>query len=96
MQTRNSIRGFVRPLVRHARVLTLGLKTRKTRIHDAAIVIVCVWVCECVAGVVGGGVGVKLGVGCPCPPVRNDIVTPRHLFSIRIEFIRQRAYEGNI
>ena len=21
-----------------------------------------------------------LGVGCPCPPVRNDIVTPRHLF----------------
>ena len=22
----------------------------------------------------------RLGVGCPCPPVRNDIVTPRHLF----------------
>ena len=21
-----------------------------------------------------------LGFGCPCPPVRNDIVTPRHLF----------------
>ena len=21
----------------------------------------------------------RLGVGCPCPPVRNDIVTPRHL-----------------
>ena len=21
-----------------------------------------------------------MGVGCPCPPVRNDIVTPRHLF----------------
>ena len=21
-----------------------------------------------------------LGVGCPCSPVRNDIVTPRHLF----------------
>ena len=20
-----------------------------------------------------------MGVGCPCPPVRNDIVTPRHL-----------------
>ena len=25
-------------------------------------------------------VGVWLGVRCPCPPVRNDIVTPRHLF----------------
>ena len=22
-----------------------------------------------------------MGVGCPCPPVRNDIVTPRHLLS---------------
>ena len=42
--------------------------------------LLCVWVCECVAGVVGGGVGVRLRVGCPCPPVRNDIVTPRHLF----------------
>ena len=24
--------------------------------------------------------GVWMGVGCPCPPVRNDIVTPRHFF----------------
>ena len=62
--------------------ITLELKTRKTRIYDTAVVIVCVWVCECVAGVVGGGVGVRLGVGCPCPPVRNDIVTPRHLFKV--------------
>ena len=23
-----------------------------------------------------------MGVGCPCPPVRNDIVTPRHLFYV--------------
>ena len=22
-----------------------------------------------------------MGVGCPCPPIRNDNVTPRHLFS---------------
>ena len=22
-----------------------------------------------------------MGVDCPCPPVRNNIVTPRHLFS---------------
>ena len=29
---------------------------------------------------VGGVVGVRLGVGCLCPPVRKDIVTLRHLF----------------
>ena len=29
---------------------------------------------------VEGVVGMRLGVGCPCPPFRNDIVTPRHLF----------------
>ena len=23
-----------------------------------------------------------MGVACPCPPVRNDIVTPRHLFIV--------------
>ena len=28
---------------------------------------------------VSEGLGVWIGVGCPCPPVRNDIVTPRHL-----------------
>ena len=28
-----------------------------------------------------GWVRVWMGVGCPCPPVRNDIVTPRHLFT---------------
>ena len=28
-----------------------------------------------------GGHGVWMKVGCPCPPVRNDIVTPCHLFS---------------
>ena len=27
-----------------------------------------------------------MGVGCPCPPVRNDIVTPRHLFSVHFLF----------
>ena len=31
------------------------------------------------AKVVGGGVGMRLGVGCPCPIIRNDIVTPRRL-----------------
>ena len=30
----------------------------------------------------GMAVGVWMRVGCPCPPVRNDIVTPRHLFFV--------------
>ena len=30
-------------------------------------------------GGLGGALGVD-GVGCPCPPVRSNIVTPRHLF----------------
>ena len=32
----------------------------------------------------GGWVGrwMRMGVGCPCPPVRNDIVTLRHLFKM--------------
>ena len=25
-----------------------------------------------------------MAVGCPCPPVHNDIVTPRHLFKIHL------------
>ena len=32
---------------------------------------------------VSGGLVVWFGVGCPCPPVRNDIVTPRHLLKIK-------------
>ena len=36
---------------------------------------------------VGVGVGVWIGVGYPCPPVRNDIVTPRHLFSLLFPFV---------
>ena len=26
------------------------------------------------------GCGVRMWVRCPCPPVRIDVVTPRHLF----------------
>ena len=33
-----------------------------------------------------------MGVGCPCPTVRNDIVTPRHLF--RNGGINQSAVDG--
>ena len=37
--------------------------------------------CVCVCVVRGGWVGrwVRMGVGYPCPPVRNNIVTPCHL-----------------
>ena len=35
----------------------------------------CVW-----------GVGVWMGVGRPCPLVRNNIVTPRHLFSRKANY----------
>ena len=28
-----------------------------------------------------------MGFECPCPPVRNDIVTPRHLFSRSRRFV---------
>ena len=40
-------------------------------------------VCRCML-VCGKGFGVRLGVGCPCPPVRNNIVTPRHLFQVLV------------
>ena len=30
-----------------------------------------------------GGRWVWMGVGCPCPPIRNDIVTPRQLFLVK-------------
>ena len=32
------------------------------------------------------GRSVWMGVGCLCPPVRNDIVTPRHLFLPTLTF----------
>ena len=42
-------------------------------------------------------VGVWMGVGCPCPPVRNDIVTPRHLFliikNLEIEHLITRRHQ---
>ena len=40
-------------------------KSGKTSVLDAFFM--------CVSG---RGHGVQIGVGCPCPPVRNDIVTP--------------------
>ena len=39
-------------------------------------------------------IGVRLGVGCPCPPVRNDIVTPRHLLSSTL--LTQWVVRGHI
>ena len=43
-------------------------KNGKTSVLDTS--------CVCLSVVCWGWVG----VGGPCPPVRNDIVTPRHLF----------------
>ena len=43
--------------------------------------------------VFGGGLGgawVWMGVGCPCPPVCNDIVTPHHWFIFDI-FINSKC-----
>ena len=44
----------------------------------------CLWVCI-------GWARVWMGVVCSCPPVRNDIVTPRHLFNASS---RASLYEG--
>ena len=42
------------------------------------------FLCMCLCWKAGWvGRWVSMGVGCPCPPLRNDIVTPRHLFSSR-------------
>ena len=49
----------------------IKFKSGKTSIFDTF--------CLCL---IVGGVKVWMGVGCPCPPVRNDIVTPRHLFGV--------------
>ena len=55
----------------------------------------CVW---------GGGRGVWMGVGRPCPPIHNSIVTPRHLFlnsfifcfCFRLKVIHRNQWEWKI
>ena len=59
-----SVRLLVRLLVRQHES-----KSGKTSILEVFCVCVCV----------GKGVGWNVGCGRPCPPVRNDIVTLRHL-----------------
>ena len=59
-----SVRRSVRPLVCNPRV-----ENWKTSVLDAFFGFLCWW----------WGHGVWMGVGCPCPHVRNDIVTPCHL-----------------
>ena len=81
MRTRNSIRGFVCPSFRWS--VGPSQSSCHTRVENEknAYLGCCSWYCLCVSvRGVGGEVGVRLGVGCPCPPVRDDIVTPRHLF----------------
>ena len=65
LRTRNSVRGFVRPSIR-------GDRVEKWK-NERCGYFLCMFV-------YGVGFGLWMGVGCPCPPVRNDIVTPRHLF----------------
>ena len=42
------------------------------------------------------GSGGWVGVGRPCSPVRNDIVTPRHLFQKAIFVLFQQKHTGKI
>ena len=63
----SSVRWSVSLLVRRS-VEVIKLKSGKMSVLDT------VYVCL--------EFGVWMGVGCPCPPVRNDIVTPRHLLLI--------------
>ena len=50
--------------------VVIELKSGKTGVLDS--------LCECLS--VRLEIRLWLGVGRPCPPVRNNIVTPRHLF----------------
>ena len=59
---RNSTSGFVRPSVGLFVGPSIGPLIRQAPVSDAVVVIACVV----------GGVGVRLWVGCPCPPFRND------------------------
>ena len=63
----------ISPLVHWS--VTLEFKTWKTSIYDADFFYRCM---KCMGGAWGVG-SVKLGVGCPFPPVRNYIVIPCHL-----------------
>ena len=77
--TSNSIKDFFRLLVCllvHRSVLYACVENAKNARSWC-----CSWNCLCVCWRGAGGVvGKRLGVGGLCPPVRDDIVTPRHLF----------------
>ena len=62
---------FVRPSVRRS-VRNSRVEKWKNECFRCFFGYVCWW---------GAGHGEWMGVGCPCPPIRNNIVTPRHLFS---------------
>ena len=57
-------------------LIELGIDLRINNARRTVLARVSGLVFACVAG----GHGVWMRVGCPCPPVRNNIVTPRHLF----------------
>ena len=55
--------------------MVIKLKIAKTRIFEAPVVTLSV--CKLVWG----------GGECGCPPVRNDIVTPRHLLGVKMSLV---------
>ena len=52
----------------------------------------CLWVCECLAGVVGVWGGLRVAVECPCPPIHKYIVTLHYLFYLTFFHIFQKSY----
>ena len=64
------------------------VKSAKTRINDAAIMIVCMceWATE-------HGVGEGMDGDYPFPPICIKIVTPRHLFFNLLEYTLSKLRE---
>ena len=73
-----SLRVFVCPSIGWSvgMLIMIESKSGKPSVLDI-FVYVSVW---------GMGFEMWMGVGCLCPPVRNDIVTPRHLFPFTTPF----------
>ena len=74
MQLYKRLCPFVGPLV-HLLVrwfVVIELKSGETSVLNSLCVVVGVW----------------MGVGCPCPPARNDIVTPRHFFLLHLMILQ--------
>ena len=80
------MRGFVRPTVHPSVCLSVGLLVREHESKSGKMSVLKLFVYVSVLERVLSGVWVWMGVGHPCQPVRNDIVTPRHLF-LRLSYL---------